>query len=506
MVIVTTLIYPLSFAQVIWVDGGMIGAQQLSGDYTYQEVTFITGEPVLVKGLISLPTIPANKDTYTLKYAFTLENTEKGIIIDRSVTYDVEAIQNGLQTTYSKTLKSYSETIETPKGTYTLAEGSLFESRIYENTPAVDYYSGNIYGKRTYYLNGDYMSNEGYVTYDIEVAPIIGYSHEWGDSETRVENMQIDSYVLNDNYTAGGDEPEYVLEWDGTVDLGMSSTQTTNFFYQNIDQQTNPSYGSYFEVRAEDNVLTYSYDLPVVTDGEIDTTTTKRATGEKRMTTPESVILSTQALVSPKILDIGGHWAQNEIFLLTSLGVFDADLNYFVPDASISRLEFGKAMVVATAGILPVDTSDPLGFKRLRPGTETQLPFLDVDAQDPDYDYILYLKEHDLMSGKNYYFKGDEPLTRAEAIAIMIRALGIQYKAPAPPYSTGYVDDASIPEWAKDYIYMANEIGLVTGTPDGYIHPNQYVTKAEAAAMIYKFVQHLKDEITYDYRDKVLNR
>jgi hypothetical protein len=78
--------------------------------------------------------------------------------------------------------------------------------------------------------------------------------------------------------------------------------------------------------------------------------------------------------------------------------------------------------------------------------------------------------------------------------------------APAPPYNTHFADDASIPEWAKDAIYMASEVGLVNGTPEGNINPNGWVRKDEAAAMLVNYINHVKDEISYDYREKILNR
>ncbi len=88
----------------------------------------------------------------------------------------------------------------------------------------------------------------------------------------------------------------------------------------------------------------------------------------------------------------------------------------------------------------------------------------------------------------------------------MINSLGIEHLAPSPPYKTGYVDDSSIPTWAKDAIYMANEIGLVRGYQDGYVRPNELVTRAEAAVMIHKFIEHIRNEINYDYREKIINR
>lgn len=493
----------VSHAQVVWMDGGLIGDLMISGTHEYQELCFITGEPVILKGTVKLPTIPTNSDKYSLKYTFSLSNTAKGITLTRDVTFDVtKTTTTGInQTAYEKKLTKYTETITTSAGEFTLGKYTFNDSRLVDNTPAVDYFSGNIISERTYYLNGDYLENQGYVTYIIDAKPIVGYEHLYGNNETLVVKQEIQSYTPNANYDPAVSGSKEFDVWTGTVDVGMSSNKTVNFLYQATDPQSISFRGNYFQVTSEENVLTYKYSLPIVASGKVDTASTKRNTGEVNLS--KDVILESKALVTPKIRDIGGHWAENEIFLLTSLQIFDVEKEYFVPSATISRLDFGKAMVVAINGALPEPTSTAI-IKRRRPGVET--PFLDVMVTDPDYHYIEFIKENDIMAGKNGYFKGSEPLTRAEAITIMIKALGLQYMAPAPPYDTVFTDNKSIPEWSKDYIYMANEIGLVTGTPEGYINPNNWVTKDEAAAMINNFINHLKDYITYDYREKILNR
>ena len=499
---ISTITYESS-AQVVWMDGGLVGDLMISGTNEYQELCFITGEPVLLKGTVKLPTIPTGSDKYSLKYTFALSNAAKGITLTRDITFDVTKTSNsGLgQTAYEQKLSKYTETITTGSGTYTLGKYTFNESKLEDNTPAVNYFSGNIISERTYYLNGDYLDNEGYVTYIIDAKPIVGYDHLYGNNETIVVSQEIQSATPNANYdpTVYGSK-EYNI-WTGTVDIGMSSTKSVSYLYQNTDPQSISFRGNYFQVTSEENVLTYTYSLPYMSGGAIDTTSTRRNTGDVHMS--KDVVLESKALVTPKIRDIGGHWAEKEIFLLTSLEVFDVEKEYFVPSGVISRLDFGKAMVVATHGVLPEPTSTQI-IKRMRPGVET--PYLDIMVTDPDYHYIEYIKENNIMAGKNGYFKGGETLTRAEAITIMIKALGLEYMAPAPPYRTSFADDAAIPEWAKDYIYMANEIGLVTGTPEGYINPNKAVTKAEAAAMINSFINHLKDYITYDYREKILNR
>jgi len=493
-----------SHADVIWMDGGLIGDPQISGTNEYQELCFITGEPVLLKGSVKLPVVPTDKDTYSLKYTFELTNVAKGITLERGVTFDVTKVTNAniTQTKYEKKLTKYTETITTTGGVYTLGKYTFSDSRLEDNTPAVDYFSGlNSTTTRTYYINGDYMTNEGYVTYNIDYDTIVGYKHLYGNNETVVVKQEIRNYKPNPSYDPKVYNSQEYNIWTGTVDIGMSSSENVRFEYQYTDPQSISFRGSYFKVTSVSNVLTYKYSLPIVTSGVVDLKSTKRNTGEVNLS--ETYEPSTTTLVSPKIRDIGGHWAEDEIFLLTSMEVFDVEKEYFVPTATISRLDFGKAMVVAINGVLPEPTTTEV-IKRLRPGVDTL--YLDIKPEDPDYHYIQFIKENDIMAGKNGYFKPAERLTRQEAITIMIKVLGLQYMAPAPPYKTGFVDDASIGEWAKDSVYMANEIGLVTGTPEGNVLPNKLVSKAEAATMFNSFINHLKDKITYDYREKILNR
>ena len=493
-----------SHADVIWMDGGLIGDPMISGSNEYQELTFITGEPVLLKGSVKLPVVPTDKATYSLKYTFELTNAAKGITLERDVTFDVTKVESAdiTQTKYEKKLTKYTETITTNSGVFTLGKYTFSDSRLEDNTPAVDYFSGlNSTTERTYYINGDYMTNQGYVTYNIDYDTIVGYKHLYGNNETVVVNQEIRYYTPNPSYDPKVYNSQEYNVWTGTVDIGMSSSENVHFEYQYTDPQAISFRGSYFKVTSVDNVLTYKYSLPIVNSGVVDLTSTRRNIGEVNLS--ETYEPSTTTLVSPKIRDIGGHWAEDEIFLLTSMEIFDVDKEYFVPTATISRLDFGKAMVVAIHGPLPEPTSTEV-IKRMRPGVET--PFLDIMVTDPDYHYIQYIKDNDIMTGKNGYFEGGHRLTRSEAITIMIKCLGLQYMAPAPPYKTAFTDDKAIQEWAKDYIYMANEIGLVSGTPEGYINPNRYVRKDEAAAMINSFINHLKDQITYDYREKILKR
>ena len=53
---------------------------------------------------------------------------------------------------------------------------------------------------------------------------------------------------------------------------------------------------------------------------------------------------------------------------------------------------------------------------------------------------------------------------------------------------------------------MANQISLVSGYPDGTFRPKKRLSKADAAVLINGFIDHIKDTITVDYREKIINK
>lgn len=509
LLICLMMITNVSFGQVVWVDGGIVGDVLVDGTNEYQEVCFITGEPVLLKGTVSLS---KDNDGNITGATFTLNNATKNISLTRNVSYTITTEEretaSGKNTLYSRLVDEgdYDETITTANATYTLSKYKFTESKLIDNTPAVDYFSGFLSFERTFVIDGDADAN-GYVEYIIEGDPLIGYGHEWGKQDTQVIHHEIRAFIPNGAYDETDPTSHYYNEWSGVVDVSMSSTQNVNFLYQGTDPQSISFRGSYFKIDSEENVLSYDYDLPRLSNGAVDFESDKRV--EKEVNMSDDVILESKALIAPKLRDIGGHWAENDIYLTTSLELFDSSKEYFAPDAMISRIEFGKGIVNAIAGTLPEFTSTE-AYRRLRPGVET--PYLDVFPMlmngdvNKDYNYYEYINTNNIMAGENSYFKPNEPVTRAQAVAIMINALGLQYNAPMPPYRTTFADDAIIPEWAKDYVYMAGEIGIVSGDLEGNFNPNKNLTKAEAASMLVRFIEHIKDDISYDYREKIINR
>ncbi len=484
------------YASDISLEGGVMGDPLMKdGSYEYEEMFFLTGEPIKLKGTLK---ISGGKDEkalkYTKTYKYDLYNTKKNIHLNRGVSFDViNAVNESMhQTTTKIDIGKITEKIDVADKTYNLATYLYDGSTLTDNTAAVDYFNGSLYAKKKYYINGDQLKNEGVLTVEFTGDNIIGYRHLWGDSETKILSYEL--RFVGDTERKNSD-----VDWSGQVILKTNQQTRTRLEYSSTDPQTISFRGNYVKRTRDENVLQYSYDLPKIKDGKLDKNNRNIGEGNLR----KDVITDAQSLITAKMRDISGHWAEDSIKKITSLEILSAKENFFDPDLPISRFDFAKAITKSIADVKPYSRTELI--KRDRKKDSTPI-FYDINEKDPNIAYIEFVYNNRLMVGKDYYFMGEKTLSRAEAVSIMISALGMNHLAPTPPYRTIYTDDDNIPMWCKDSVYVATEIGLIKPFEDGAFHPMETITRAEAANMLNDFINHIKDNITYDYREKIINR
>ena len=183
--------------------------------------------------------------------------------------------------------------------------------------------------------------------------------------------------------------------------------------------------------------------------------------------------------------DIKGHWAENYMSELSYMEI----LNGFVdstmkPNKTITRSEF-ITMVVRV-----------MDLKR---DSEQYSNYMDIPATHWSYPYINSAKANGLLDGfTDAKLYPDKVITREEMAVIISRALPI-----------GYIVDKLVTfnDIRADYINKASidrvsSAGIINGLPDGTFLPKGSATRAEAAAMIYRFI-HLKSQkeesMLYDF-------
>ncbi len=461
-------------------------------EYLYKEVVFVTGEPIEVSGTIDI-TERNGRGYLTTTYKYALDNAEMGIKLKRTITLRTQLdVRDDLnQTVNSTVMNKFSETITAPDARYELDEYILNGSRITHNKPIADFFSGNWQGKKVYSVN----RNEGQIIIET-VGQDIGYDHYWGS----VTTSQVDGYIDTRMDITDEDDDTESIEWDGDFSYTISST-TNKYMTYIKNQPTQISFhGGYMLTEEKENLIEYSYDLP---DFNRDGIPHRR----NRERGSDSLVLKTvpkyQRLLIPELKDIGGHWAQSEIEALYSLGVFPHTSAYFGPGLPMLRSDFARAITEAV-GLLKEETQTN-GFSQPQQNEPESMIFVDVSQSHPDYDYIMEVEKRGIIQGMGPgQFVPDGVLTRAQAITIMIRAMGFENMAPNPGFRTGFVDDYEIPDWAMDSIYAATEIGLVAGDAYGNLNPNEVLSRAEAAVFLYRFIRYLQSDIKRDYRDRIL--
>ncbi len=100
--------------------------------------------------------------------------------------------------------------------------------------------------------------------------------------------------------------------------------------------------------------------------------------------------------------------------------------------------------------------------------------------------YINALKEQEIIEGYvDNSFKPEQTITRAEAISILIKAVGVKNQEEIIRLSEYQPYNDIENHWAENEIKIANYINLTTD--NSFFNPDQKATRAEAARYLYYF-------------------
>lgn len=191
----------------------------------------------------------------------------------------------------------------------------------------------------------------------------------------------------------------------------------------------------------------------------------------------EPVIEDTQEVQNKLYVDVDNDfWAREAIEYLADTGILSGyEDGSFKPDNSITRGEFAKIM-----STLPDVKYSP----------KLSANFLDV-KDDAWYSEAVYkAAELGIMSGDTEgYFKPDSPITREDAAAVIERGKMVWGKVLTPVREkVEFKDYTEISDYAKRSVEVLYMAGIVNGAADGSFNPKSEITRAEAAAMIYRFI------------------
>ncbi|WP_256762066.1 S-layer homology domain-containing protein [Cohnella sp. WQ 127256] len=91
-------------------------------------------------------------------------------------------------------------------------------------------------------------------------------------------------------------------------------------------------------------------------------------------------------------------------------------------------------------------------------------------------------------------FQGDSLVTREQAIVVLNRIAkltGIRVKEDAALSAlTSFRDASQISSWAHDDVGEAISSGIIQGRSNGQIAPQEWMTRAELSAILYRWLLH----------------
>ncbi|HHU32043.1 MAG TPA: S-layer homology domain-containing protein [Clostridia bacterium] len=472
----------------------------IMNEIEYREVIFVTGEPIWLTGKARV-TQSGRGDSVQTRITYNLTDSSGQVKFTRNVGFTSQNTKKlaKRQTVTETSINSYSENITIGKDRYVLKDYQYSRSILTDHKPGLDYFSGNWEGKKIYTLN----QNQATITVE-SWGNTVGYEHAWGGTETQTIDNTV-TFSGKKLVVTEEEEKAYDQKWSGTYQLNLSYNLGKTLTYESNEPTQISFEGGFLEKTLEEQTLQVSFNMPKFDrDGLAREARNRDNKSVKLNTTP-----TYRRLPIPYLRDVKGHWAEGDILRLASLEALPVRGDYLGPRLNMTRGEFAYAMSALCQLILEEEDNTKRPALRFDPygnsGEKEVSPFSDVPTDHPYYKHIKAAYDKGVISGVSTgKFSPDAPLTRAQAITIMIKTLGFEGLAPMYGNTTDYLDDHKIPYWAKDAIYVGSEIGLIAGQ-NGYCLPNETMSRAEAAAFLNRFLSYLQNDLRYEYRERLLN-
>ena len=170
------------------------------------------------------------------------------------------------------------------------------------------------------------------------------------------------------------------------------------------------------------------------------------------------------------------HWAYRMITELYKEGVIAGDGNgNFLPDKNVTRAEFAKLI----AGAFYEEGSYDAGFS-------------DVKENDWYYPYVNTLCNKGIVTGvADNIFSPASYITRQD-MAVIIKRVADNKTVEFIEKENKFSDEENISEYAREAVSKLASTGIIGGMGDGTFKPQEPMTRAQAAKVIFMLAELLR--------------
>ncbi|OXM84341.1 S-layer homology domain-containing protein [Paenibacillus rigui] len=231
------------------------------------------------------------------------------------------------------------------------------------------------------------------------------------------------------------------------------------------------------------NVIAIQYDPVTGTVSYIPTHLSSRADGSKEavMKAPHYSIYAVIETKDRSFTDMMGHWAKQDVELLASrLIVNGVSADRYVPEDSVTRAEFASLLVRSMGLSLEHDE----GYKGFSDVSSTAWYARTVEAA---------VKAKLVNGVEADRFDPDGRISREQMAVMIARALTITSGDDKGQENNqtlaAFTDHDAIESWSKDSVGRTVRAGIIEGMDGGRFAPSQSATRAQAAAMLKRFLK-----------------
>jgi len=176
--------------------------------------------------------------------------------------------------------------------------------------------------------------------------------------------------------------------------------------------------------------------------------------------------------------DIANSWAKEEIEVLAARNILGGMTEQqFAPKDKLTRAQFAAIIVRAF---------------QLEKGDQ-EVAFADVT--DGWYkDAVEIAASQGIVRGANGRFMPNDPITREEMAAIMVRILKmVDPNRELEAAELTFTDVDQVSTWAKDVMAVAVNEGLIRGAGENKVAPKQNATREQTAVILYRMLESLNE-------------
>ena len=496
LIIVCVLAQPfeaLATEGTLGYQGGISIENKLKKDeYQYSEFCFITGRPILLTGTLTIKKTEKG-DVITATYTYKLSNVEYNAVMNRVVMYTTtkETKTNGQITESTQMSRVPTEVITIGGTSYRLTNSSFSRAVITDPKPGINYQTGEFTCKNTYAIGAGGLNSDTITV--TQSGRLYSYDQYWSSTQTQKIDVLVEADLKSTNPP---------IQWGGTAQIVASSATRKQIDYAE-NEPTHISFeGGHVQSKWTESILDYTATFPEFDKDGIPT--------DILVTTFDTQSLISQPelsrLMVPDLKHLNGFWAQEQIGILFGLEVIPGNGSSFTPEKTLTRREF-VGMIMRALKEIPKDPNVRTAttiVKKTTSKTPEVSPYRDVNPGELYYEEIKLAHSKGIIQGDGKgSFYPNNPITQADAVKIIVAALGLENLAPYPTTTTPFADNDLIPGYARNSAAVAQTLGIITPDDRGNFNPNQKLTNENATDLMYNLIIYMGDELIKDYRDRM---